>query len=452
MTSVGAGSLSAGTPGGDGEPGTGPTATLGHSAGGAVLGATDRNELRFGGAPLASGRRGRFCVHPGSLPTQMAINVLDLDVTKSCNLRCTYCFKSDNVHPGAAHMPLEVAMGAVDWLIDASMSVPKLWVNLLGGEPLVNWRMVERLVPYAQRRAAQYGKAIQFGTTTNMTLLTDKEVRFARRYGMGWHCSLDGIPAVQNSQRPAARGRPSAQRAERGIPLALGHRPGAMARATITPQHVHTMLESVKHFRSKGYQSMGFAPADEARWTQRDLAEWDRQLGLSADYLIESFRRGEPLEFSNLTYVVRMLISGERPKYGCGAGRGTVGVDEHGDLWPCHRWDGADLDSGSHGGWRLGNIFQGTFDHGLHLALLDRDVASCREPRCDDCGCIEICTGGCPGANLQTTGDIYRQHPNVCEMIRSAYRHAVRVYGLLRNEVNPTFMKKFFEEDAVSRR
>jgi len=393
--------------------------------------------------PLSARRR----VHPRSLPTLMAINVLDLDATKACNLRCTYCFKSDNVRPRAAHMPLEVAMGAVDWLIEASLGAPQLWVNLLGGEPLIAWSMVKCLVPYAKRRAAQFGKGVQFGTTTNMTLLSPQVIEFARRWGMGWHCSVDGIPEVQNAQRPGLHGLPSAERAERGIPLALGHRALAMARATITPRLAHTMLDNVKYFYNKGFRSVGIAAADEPDWSGPELDEWDYQLGLIADYAIETYRAGEPLDFAGFTFITQMLISGEERQFGCGAGRGTVGINERGDIWPCHRFDGADLDSGSAGQWRMGNIFEAGFHHELHRALLDRDARSCKTAECASCSAARICAGGCPAANLQTTGDIYRQHPNTCVLVRSLHGHAVRFYETLRAEANPHFVKQFLTQD-----
>jgi uncharacterized protein len=372
---------------------------------------------------------GRRCYHPQSLPRHMAINVIDLDVTKQCNLCCVYCFKSGTVHPRAERMSLEVAQAAVDWLIDASMGAKQLWVHLMGGEPLLAWKMVEQLVPYAKLKAATFGAGVQFGVTTNLTLVNQAILDFSRRWGMGWHCSIDGIPEMQNAQRPRAGGGPSALAAERGAKLILSYRPTACARATVTPPFVGKLYESVLYFESLGFVHFGFAMADEPSWTDRELEEYDRQWSLIADHVIHRFRQGQRLMASAFDWIIEKFVAGVERQHSCGAGRGSVMVDYNGDLWPCHRWDGADLDSGGRRQWRMGNIFQPGFNDKLHLALLDRDRSMTRQLACDDCPLERLCAGGCPAANLQLTGNIYRIHDT------------------LTSERNSTFLKAFYGEE-----
>jgi uncharacterized protein len=162
-------------------------------------------------------------------------------------------------------------VAAIDWLIAASYNAGQLWVNLMGGEPLLRFPMIKKLVPYAKRRAAAHGKAIQFGCTTNLTLVSQEIADFFRQWGMGWHCSIDGPPEVQDRQRPGVGGAKSSDRAERGVQYVLKDRPGAMARATLTPALVRSMFKSVLYFEQQGFNSIGFALADENDWTESDL-------------------------------------------------------------------------------------------------------------------------------------------------------------------------------------
>ena len=390
----------------------------------------------------------RRTFHPGSLPCHMAINVLDLDVTKNCNLRCTYCFKGETVGSRRPCMSLDVAMAAIDWLIAAAYSAEELWVNLMGGEPLLAFSLVKQLVPYAKRKAASYGKAVQFGCTTNLTLVNDEIGAFFREWGMGWHCSIDGPPCVQDVQRPAIGGKPSSTRAERGVSHVLKDRPGAMARATATPETVGHMLESVLYFEGLGFRNMGFALADENCWTTAHLAEFERQFELIRVHVRDNwYRKGVDREFGAFDYLIREHIAQTEHQFQCGAGRGTALIDDQGDIWPCHRWDGADLDSGSGGAWRFGNIFEDGFNHALHLALLERDRRACRKPECDSCAVRRICAGGCPAANLALTGTIYAQDETNCEAARIAFRHAMRLHDELLAEKNLLFMQKFYSKD-----
>lgn len=324
------------------------------------------------------------------------------------------------------------------------MGAKQLWVHLMGGEPLMAWDTVEQLVPYAKLRAATFGAAIQFGTTTNLTLVTPEIVDFSRQWGMGWHCSIDGIPTMQDAQRRRAGGGASAPAAERGARLILGYRPSACARATVTPQFVDRLFESLLYFESLGFINFGFAMAHEASWTGPDFDEWDRQWGLIADHVIERFRQGKRLIVSAFDWIIEKVVAGAQRAYSCGAGRGSVMVDYNGDLWPCHRWDGADYDTATKGQWRLGSIFAPGFNDELHLALLDRDRSTMQNLACSGCSLEPLCAGGCPAANLSLTGSIYLVHGNECRIAQILYPHAMRVHDTLKAEQNGTFLEAFY--------
>lgn len=394
----------------------------------------------------------RRWIHPRSLPTQMCITALDLDTTKNCNLRCTYCFKGETVHPGAKRMSLEIAMAAIDWLIEASMDANELWVNLMGGEPLLAWSTMQLVVPYAKIRAGRAGKTVQFGTTTNLTLVNEEIVDFADRWGMGWHCSIDGTAKVQDTQRPGVGGKPTSSRAERGVPHILKYRPGACARATVTPEMADTLFESLMHFQELGFREFAFAVADETRWQQPHFDAWDRQWALIADHVLRRYRDRDPISVAAIDYLIENHLKGpdHQERYSCGAGRGMVLVDHVGDIWPCHRWDGADHDSGSGGAWRFGNIFRPGFNERLHTALLHRDRFACYKPACVDCALERLCAGGCPASNLVTTGSIYWQDFATCETLRIIHRYALTVHDTLKAEDNRLFMDKFYKKPAES--
>jgi len=167
-------------------------------------------------------------------------------------------------------MPLQVALTAIDWLIEASQDVRALNVNLIGGEPLLAWPLIERLVPYAKRRAAQFGKRVQFGITTNLTLVDRRMVEFSRVWGIGWHCSIDGVPEVQNAQRPAADGGPSAPAVERGARLILAVHPTACARVTVCPESARRLFDNFLYLERLGFVTFAFALAEEQRWRARE--------------------------------------------------------------------------------------------------------------------------------------------------------------------------------------
>ncbi|MBQ9066211.1 MAG: 4Fe-4S cluster-binding domain-containing protein, partial [Clostridia bacterium] len=75
------------------------------------------------------------------------IKALCLHVAHTCNLNCSYCFASQgNFHGDRALMSYEVGKQALDFLVANSGSRHNLEVDFFGGEPLMNWDVVKRLV------------------------------------------------------------------------------------------------------------------------------------------------------------------------------------------------------------------------------------------------------------------------------------------------------------------
>ena len=79
------------------------------------------------------------------------VKALCLHVAHTCNLNCSYCFASQGKYQGdRALMSFEVGKRAFDYLIENSGTRTNLEVDFFGGEPLMNWDVVKRLVEYAR--------------------------------------------------------------------------------------------------------------------------------------------------------------------------------------------------------------------------------------------------------------------------------------------------------------
>ena len=361
------------------------------------------------------------------------VNVIDLDVTVECNLRCTYCFKEK----WNEHMEEQVAFDAIVWLIHASGTQKDLHVSLMGGEPLIRFKMIQKLVPFAKRRAEQHGKRIGFGVTTNGTLVTDEVIAFWNKWGIGFHTSIDGTPEVQDINRPTVGGQKSSHLVERSARKILAHRPSTMARSTVTPSTTHTILDSYRYFRDLGYTGIGFVPGGMPAWDEATLSIYETQFRAVAAAVMDDLRDGTPVVVKGLDDYANSVGLGSRPAQACGAGRGTVLVDIHGDIWPCHRWNKQDEQE-----WRIGSIYQ-HFDDDIR-APLDTDSFTARlKNECHRCPARLTCGGGCPAENLEDTGSIYRRHPNACEITRIWHRVGKEVYDTMVAEQNTTYLDTY---------
>lgn len=79
------------------------------------------------------------------------LKALCLHVAHTCNLNCAYCFAAQGKYHGErALMSFETGKRALDFLVENSGNRKNLEVDFFGGEPLMNFDVVKRLVAYAR--------------------------------------------------------------------------------------------------------------------------------------------------------------------------------------------------------------------------------------------------------------------------------------------------------------
>lgn len=377
----------------------------------------------------------------GIIPQGTLITAIDLDLTVSCNLRCVYCFKEK----WNEHMPDQIAFDALIWLLHASGPVKDVHVNFMGGEPLVRFQLIKKIVPFGRRRAWQMGKNMTFGATVNGTLVTDEVVDFWRQWGMGFHTSIDGVPEIQNRNRPTASGGNSSEYIEKAIPKILAYAPYTTARSTVVPDGVGMLVKNFHYFRFLGYWKIAFVAGEISKWNNKTLSVLEEQCEQLGDLFIEELRKGNLLELKGLEEGVSGIVKKERAKYSCGAGRGMALIDIHGNIWPCHRWNKT-----SEGNWKIGNIYE-SFDSSVRAQLDSSNQTEKVKNDCSNCNAQYFCFGGCPAENLEEMGDVFWKHPNGCRIARIWAKVSQRVHDVLYVERNQVFMNHFYREDKQKR-
>ena len=89
-------------------------------------------------------------------------------------------------------MPYETGKAALDMLVRMSGPRRNLEVDFFGGEPLLNWQTVKRLVAYGRSIEQQHNKNFRFTLTTNGMLVDDDVIDFCNREMHNVVLSLDG--------------------------------------------------------------------------------------------------------------------------------------------------------------------------------------------------------------------------------------------------------------------
>lgn len=121
--------------------------------------------------------------------TNKKLKYLVLWITERCNLSCKYCYAKSNISDKS--MDFYIAKRALDKLNDNST------VILAGGEPLLNFDLIEKICTYIRK----HKKGIKINIQSNGTLLTESIGKKLREFGVGIGISLDGMPKVNDINR-----------------------------------------------------------------------------------------------------------------------------------------------------------------------------------------------------------------------------------------------------------
>ena len=135
----------------------------------------------------------------GSLLLGKEANIerLMLMITRSCELRCSYCFVQ-KTETGLV-MNRKTAQKSVDLLM--SSQATKLEVQFFGGEPIREWELLLFIIQYAYEHPLRGERRIEFVLTSNGILLNEHQIAILSSYPVVVLFSLDGDREVHRRFR-----------------------------------------------------------------------------------------------------------------------------------------------------------------------------------------------------------------------------------------------------------
>jgi len=178
-----------------------------------------------------------------------------LVITLRCNQRCEYCQVSCAEQDAHAYdMNEGVAEKIVDMIFCAPTSHPK--IEFQGGEPLLNWKVIERTVKYAKSVAQKTNKQVSFVICTNLIEISKEQLEFCQEHGVAISTSLDGPADIHDKCRKARIGDGTYRKFMEKLGLArevVGY-DGVDALMTTTAYSVERLREVIDEYV---YQGMG---------------------------------------------------------------------------------------------------------------------------------------------------------------------------------------------------
>ena len=368
-----------------------------------------------------------FAPMAGELKARSAgvVKALCLHVAHTCNLNCAYCFASQGKYHGErAVMSYEVGRRALDFLVENSGSRRNLEVDFFGGEPLMNFDVVKRLVAYARSIEKEKGKHFRFTLTTNGMLVDDEVIDFANRECHNVVLSLDGRREVHDRYRVDYAGKGSWEKIVPKFQRFVEKRGGKNYYMRGTFTHANPdFLEDIRAMLDLGFTELSMEPVvaaegDPAALTAEDLPVVLKQYEDLAALMIQRRKEGRPFTF----YHYMIDLTGGPCIYkrisGCGSGTEYMAVTPWGDLYPCHQFVGEEA-------FKLGDIWRGVTN-----APVQAQFAACNvyaRPECRDCWARLYCSGGCAANAWHATGSVAGVYKTGCELFRKRMECAIMV-------------------------
>ena len=357
--------------------------------------------------------------------TSGVVKALCLHVAHTCNLNCSYCFASQGKYHGdRAIMSYEVGKRALDFLVENSGNRRNLEVDFFGGEPLMNFDVVKRLVAYARSIEKEKGKNFRFTLTTNGVLVDDDVIEFANRECSNVVLSLDGRKEVHDRYRVDYAGNGSWDKIVPKFQKFVEARGGKNYYMRGTFTHANPdFLEDIKVMLDLGFNELSMEPVvcaegDPSALTDDDLPIVMEQYEKLAELMIERDKAGKPFTF----YHYMIDLSGGPCIYkrisGCGSGTEYMAVTPWGDLYPCHQFVGEEK-------FKLGDIWQGVTNKETQCEFGNCNVYA--RPDCRDCWAKLYCSGGCAANAYHSTGSVNGVYEYGCKLFRKRMECAIMV-------------------------
>lgn len=350
------------------------------------------------------------------------IKALCLHVAHDCDLRCRYCFAGTGPFGGKRKlMSRETGIKALDFLLEHNGDRPHCEVDFFGGEPLLNFPVVQDLIAYGKKAAAQKGKSMKFTLTTNAVLLDERKIDFFEQEGISLVLSLDGRKEVNDKMRPFSDGRGSYDLILPKILNLAEKRSGSSRYATGRYYYVRgtftryntDFYKDVLHMADLGIDRISVepvlaSPSDHYAIRKEDIEQIKESYDILGDKILEYEQAGKGFAFFHFNAALDEGPCLAKRLSGCGAGHEYIAVSPEGDIYPCHQFVGQEE-------YKLGSV--NNPDSGLRQDIVEefRRANIYSKEECRSCWARFLCSGGCHAANAVYGGGLTKVYSLGCE-------------------------------------
>lgn len=296
----------------------------------------------------------------------------------------------------------------------------KLKVHFHGGEPLLEFGSLKKIVEYMREDPVIKACSISYSMTTNGLLVNSNNIDFICDTIDQLSISIDGGQCSHDKYRVRSDGSGTFDSVIEVVKELLIRKPQLRLRMTVNPDTVSELYNNVRFLVSIGGKYI-------SQNLNYEHPDWNEQhFNILEDELKKISRYALRLNDSSLS--IGMIIDGNtvlNEKGKCGAGVNIVSIYANGDIYPC-------LLVTQNDEFKIGTVVRGIYpDKISEILRLNEQLNPC----CEGCSYYKYCKNTrCKIINKQETGNYFSPLATRCAVENVIYR--VMKYNYLLREVH----------------
>lgn len=347
------------------------------------------------------------------IPTGELVKLLVIDVSTRCNLACSYC----NVHKTqekhgitGASMKYDTARVAVDEYVALCKQANRrsAAISYFGGEPLLNYPMLERLMRYvAAVRDENVDLHLTHAVSTNGVLLNKERIETIKALDCQVAVSLDGLAMENDAQRTFSDGSGSFLMVAKNLRRLVAEGVPTQVVTTVDEHNAHTLKKFVDFLCEVGVNQVSIKGCIYRQISREERLSVSRSIMEAIDYArargIVAHRGPGDLSYTR----------------GCQGLGEMLCVEPSGDVFACP--EGIRLKLGTVE--RLREI-PASKEYEHVASRITGNIEACQ-----GCDVEGLCRGGCAGESEYNFDDIYQIDTSSCEAIRENIKRNLAIFG-----------------------
>ena len=377
-------------------------------------------------------------------------------VTENCSLRCSYCYQCDKNF--SAKMDFETAKKSIDTILNddklngymSSKESPCLILEFIGGEPLLEVKLMDQIVEYFRYKALElnhpWGTNHMISFTSNGTHYFKEETQtFLKKYKdrLSFTITIDGNKELHDACRLFPDGSGSYDIVEKSIKHAIQHYNLRTSKITLAPENISYFFEAVKHLFDLGLDELNANCVYEDVWVpERDAKILYDQMIKLADYIIDNeiYTHGYCSIFDE---TIGQPMDESDNKNWCGGNGQMLAIGTDGRFFPCLRFMKYSLANKDRREIEIGDYNRGIDTEETNELLNELHNITRKSQSTDECFNCPTASGcsWCSGYNYDQFGTLNKRATYICWMhktrVLANHYYWTKLYNKL--DLNMTF-------------